>query len=628
MNAHPAAQHRKKACKKAFRKTSGTKPAYAPLQFGQNEAVFSTFFSNPPEVSFAPQQATPREERISMPEKLGTLLVNKNIISAEQLKKAIAKQKDSGEQLSSALIELGFIQEEGLLSFLSSHYEIPPLNLHNYTITAEVVNLIPADLAYKYRIFPLSRRGTTLVIAMADPSNIFAIDDIKFLTGYRIEVCAATETTIRKLLDEQYGTPALSGAASTPRGSEGDAFAEEGSPVRLNEPASSPGEAPVITLVNRMLSDAIKKGASDIHIEPYEKALRIRFRIDGLLYDTMHPPVQFKNSITSRIKIMSKLDIAERRLPQDGRIKVTLDKGKHIDVRVSVLPTIAGEKVVLRLLDRSALQLDMSRLGFEAEALGHFQEALRYPFGMVLVTGPTGSGKTTTLYSALNTLNTIAENISTVEDPVEYNLAGVNQVQIHEEIGLTFATVLRALLRQDPDVILVGEIRDHTTAEIAIKAALTGHLVLSTLHTNDAPSAVTRLVQMGIEPYLISSSLVLIVAQRLVRKICPACKTLTALPGHIFTHLAVRPEDCDSSSLYRGAGCAHCNNTGFKGRVAIYELMLVNDRIKQFILKGASSGELKGEAVRLGMSTLKSSAIKKMQQGITTMEEVLRVTHG
>jgi type IV pilus assembly protein PilB len=562
-----------------------------------------------------------------MPEKLGPLLVNKNIISAEQLQKAIEKQKDSGEQLASALVQLGFVKEEGLLSFLSRHYEIPSLNLHNYTLKPEVIKLIPPDLAYKYLIFPLSLRGTTLLIAMADPSNIFAIDDVKFLTGYRIEVCAATETTIRKLLDEQYDLPARSGETPVLWGSEGIDFSKEGKTIDANERTSSCGAAPVITLVNEMLRDAIKMGASDIHIEPYEKALRIRFRIDGVLYHTMNPPIHFKNTITSRIKIMAKLDIAERRLPQDGRIQVTRENGEKVDFRVSVLPTIFGEKVVLRLLDKSHLQLDMTKLGFEADELKHFQQVIHYPFGMVLVTGPTGSGKTTTLYSALNALNRVSENISTVEDPVEYNLAGVNQVQIHEEIGLTFATVLRALLRQDPDIILVGEIRDYTTAEIAIKAALTGHLVLSTLHTNDAPSAVNRLVQMGIEPYLISSSLMLIVAQRLVRKICPACKTLMTIPDHACTQLAIGPEDYDSTFPYRGTGCANCNNSGFKGRIAIYELMLLNNQIKQFILKGVSSGDLKKEAIKSGMSTLKTSAIKKMKQGLTTPEEVLRITH-
>ncbi len=562
-----------------------------------------------------------------MPEKLGPLLVNKNIISEEQLQKAIEKQKDSGEQLASALVQLGFIKEESLLSFLSRHYEIPSLNLHNYTLNPDVIKLIPADLAYKYLIFPLALRGTTLVIAMADPSNIFAIDDVKFLTGYRIEVSAATETTIRKLLDEQYGLPARSGSPPSPRGNDAVDLSEEGKPIEVNNRTASCGASPVITLVNQMLCDAIKKGASDIHIEPYEKSLRIRFRIDGVLYDTMNPPLHFKNTITSRIKIMSKLDIAERRLPQDGRINVTMENGKRVDLRVSVLPTIFGEKVVLRLLDKSHLQLDMTKLGFEADELKHFQQVIHYPFGMVLVTGPTGSGKTTTLYSALNALNRTSENISTVEDPVEYNLPGVNQVQIHEEIGLTFATVLRALLRQDPDIILVGEIRDYTTAEIAVKAALTGHLVLSTLHTNDAPSAINRLVQMGIEPYLISSSLMLIVAQRLLRKICPACKTLTSIPEHTYPQLAIRPEDYCGTSLYRGAGCTICNNTGFKGRIAIYELMLLNDRIKQCILKGVSSGDLKKEAVKSGMSTLKTSAIKKMKQGLTTPEEVLRITH-
>ncbi len=561
-----------------------------------------------------------------MPEKLGRLLVSKKIISEPQLQKALEKQKSSGDRLGSILVNLGFIKEDTLLSFLSGQYGIPSINLCEFNINPDLIKLIPADLAYKYLAFPLSLRGTTLVIAMADPSNIFAVDDIKFLTGFRIEALAAAESVIKEALTEYYNTStSLSELVSNMDGG-GVEFIEEGDEIDISELKSASEEAPVIKLVNGMLSDAIKKGASDIHVEPYEKVFRIRFRIDGVLYDAMNPSLKFKNAIISRLKIMSKLDIAERRLPQDGRIKIKTERDREVDFRVSVLPTLFGEKVVLRLLDKSSLQLDMKKLGFEKDDLNNFQKGITQPFGMVLVTGPTGSGKTTTLYSALNELNKTSKNISTVEDPVEYNLMGVNQVQIHEEIGLTFANTLRAFLRQDPDIILVGEIRDFETAEIAVKAALTGHLVLSTLHTNDAPSTVNRLLNMGIEPFLISSSVILILAQRLVRKICPECKTPVTLPGQAFIDLGVKPEEFQNIPLYKGTGCKNCSNTGFKGRIAIYEVMPLNENLKEFILKGASSTDLKKEAIRSDMSTLRNSAINKMKQGLTTVEEVLRIT--
>ena len=561
-----------------------------------------------------------------MPEKLGRLLVSKKIISEPQLQKALEKQKSSGDRLGSILVNLGFIKEDTLLSFLSGQYGIPSINLCEFNINPDLIKLIPADLAYKYLAFPLSLRGTTLVIAMADPSNIFAVDDIKFLTGFRIEALAAAESAIKEALTEYYNTStSLSELVSNMDGG-GVEFIEEGDEIDISELKSASEEAPVIKLVNGMLSDAIKKGASDIHVEPYEKVFRIRFRIDGVLYDVMNPSLKFKNAIISRLKIMSKLDIAERRLPQDGRIKIKTERDREVDFRVSVLPTLFGEKVVLRLLDKSSLQLDMKKLGFEKDDLNNFQKGITQPFGMVLVTGPTGSGKTTTLYSALNELNKTSKNISTVEDPVEYNLMGVNQVQIHEEIGLTFANTLRAFLRQDPDIILVGEIRDFETAEIAVKAALTGHLVLSTLHTNDAPSTVNRLLNMGIEPFLISSSVILILAQRLVRKICPECKTPVTLPEQAFIDLGVKPEEFQNIPLYKGTGCKNCSNTGFKGRIAIYEVMPLNENLKELILKGASSTDLKKEAIRSDMSTLRNSAINKMKQGLTTVEEVLRIT--
>jgi type IV pilus assembly protein PilB len=561
-----------------------------------------------------------------MAEKLGTLLVNKKIISEQQLQKALEEQKSSGERLGSVLVKLGFIQEDALLSFLSSQYGIPSIDLCEFNINPELLKLIPADLARKYLVFPLSQRGTTLIIAMADPSNIFAIDDIKFLTGYRVEALAAAESAIKEVLDEYYDTSASLSELVSHMDGEGVEFIEDGEQIDVTELKSASEEAPVIKLVNGMISDAIKKGASDIHVEPYEKVFRIRFRIDGVLYDTMNPPIKFKNAIISRLKIMSKLDIAERRLPQDGRIKIKLDRDRDVDLRVSVLPTLFGEKVVLRLLDKSSLQLDMTKLGFEEDDLEKFHHAINQPFGMVLVTGPTGSGKTTTLYSALSELNKISTNISTAEDPVEYNLMGINQVQIHEEIGLTFANALRAFLRQDPDIILVGEVRDYETAEIAIKSALTGHLVLSTIHTNDAPSTINRLLNMGVEPFLISSSVILVIAQRLVRMVCPECKTSVTLPEQAFIDLGVKPEEFHNIPLYKGTGCKSCSNTGYKGRIAIYEIMPVNENLKELILRGASTTELKKEAVATGMSTLRKSAIKKMKQGLTTVEEVLRIT--
>lgn len=557
---------------------------------------------------------------------LGRLLVSKKIITEQQLQKALAEQKSSGERLGSTLIKLGFIKEDSLLSFLSHQYGIPSINLREFNINPDLTRLIPADLARKYLVFPLTLKGNTLVIAMADPSNIFAIDDIKFLTGYRIEALAAVESAVKDALNEYYDTATSLSELVSHMDDEAVEFLAEGDEINISELKSASEEAPVIKLVNGMLSDAIKRGASDIHVEPYEKVFRIRFRVDGVLYDVMTPSLKYKNSIISRIKIMSNLDIAERRLPQDGRIKIRTDKNREVDFRVSVLPTLFGEKVVLRLLDRSNLQLDMTKLGFEEDDLKNFQKAIDQPFGMVLVTGPTGSGKTTTLYSALSELNKVSENISTAEDPVEYNLMGINQVQIHEEIGLTFANTLRAFLRQDPDIILVGEIRDYETAEIAIKSALTGHLVLSTLHTNDAPSSVNRLLNMGIEPFLISSSVILMLAQRLIRKICPECRTPITLTKQAFTKLGLKSEEFHTTTLSKGAGCRNCSNTGYKGRMAIYEVMPINENLKELILKGASSTELKKEAVKSGMSTLRASAIKKMKQGLTSVEEVLRIT--
>lgn len=564
-----------------------------------------------------------------MPEKLGELLVKNNLITSQQLGKALEDQKASGGRLGDSLIKLGLVQEGELVGFLSKQYGMPSINLSEIKISPDVIKIIPNDVAIKYQVIPVSLRNSTLIVAMVDPSNIFAIDDIKFLTGYRIEPMVASESSMAQSLDTYYGT--TKGLTTLLQGIEAEELqiAGEEDSVDMSNLQKASEDAPVVKLVNAIFTDAVKKRASDIHVEPYEKFLRIRFRVDGILYEIMRPPLKMKNAVVSRLKIMARLDIAERRLPQDGRIKLKMAKGEEMDVRVSILPTLFGEKVVLRLLDKSNLQLDMTKLGFEESQLNDFKEAIYKPYGMVLVTGPTGSGKTTTLYSALSDLNKITDNISTAEDPVEFNLPGVNQVQIHEEIGLTFANVLRSFLRQDPDIILVGEIRDFETAEIGIKAALTGHLVLSTLHTNDAPSTINRLLNMGIEPFLVSSATNLIVAQRLVRKTCAECKAPVTISAESFAKLGIPPEEYEqykNITFYKGTGCDACNNTGYKGRIALYEVAAVTDPIKELILQGASTLEIKREAIRQGMRTLRRSGITKLLEGVTSLEEVLKTT--
>ena len=564
-----------------------------------------------------------------MPEKLGELLVRNSVISNQQLAKALEDQKASGGRLGESLIKLGFIKEIDLVSFLSKQYGMPSVNLTEIAILPEVIKIIPTDVAIKYQVIPVSLKDTTLIVAMVDPSNIFAIDDIKFLTGYRIEALVAPESSMKQALDMHYGTTKGLDTLLEGMETEGVEYVGEEETVNISNLKEASEDAPVIRLVNAILTDAIKKRASDIHVEPYEKSFRIRFRMDGTLYEMMRPPLKMKNAMISRLKIMARLDIAERRLPQDGRIKLKMGKDTEMDFRVSVLPTLFGEKVVLRLLDKSNLQLDMTKLGFMDQQLGHFREAIYRPFGIVLVTGPTGSGKTTTLYSALSELNKTTENISTAEDPVEFNLAGINQVQIHEEIGLTFANALRSFLRQDPDIILVGEIRDFETAEIAIKAALTGHLVLSTLHTNDAPSTVNRLLNMGIEPFLVSSATNLILAQRLVRKICQECKEPVTISPESFVKLGVQKEEYEQYkdiTFYKGKGCDICNNTGYKGRLALYEVMPISEPIKELILQGASAIDIKREAIHQGLQTLRRSGISKLLGGVTSLEEVLKTT--
>jgi type IV pilus assembly protein PilB len=573
-----------------------------------------------------------------MPGRLGELLVRENLITLQQLKAAQEEQRKSGGRLGYNLTRLGYIEENELTQFLSKQYGVPAINLSEFEIDAEVIRLVPEDVAEKHQVIPVNRAGASLIVAMADPSNIFAIDDLKFLTGYNIEVVVASDGAIKDAIEKYYRGGGGQGGGGAQAGElnydeimgefdedEIDVAGDEEN-VNVIDLERSAEDAPVVKLVNLILIDAIKKGASDIHIEPYEKDLRVRYRIDGVLYEMMKPPVKLKNAITSRIKIMSKLDIAERRLPQDGRIKLKLGKGREMDYRVSCLPCLFGEKIVLRLLDKGNLQLDMTKLGFEPAPLKDFKNAINRPYGMCLVTGPTGSGKTTTLYSALSELNKSTVNISTAEDPVEYNLHGINQVQMQEDIGLNFASGLRSFLRQDPDIIMVGEIRDFETAEIAIKAALTGHMVLSTLHTNDAPSTVSRLLNMGIEPFLVTASLNLILAQRLARKICQECTVAADLPETALVEVQVSQQDIGTFQPMKGAGCDTCSGTGYKGRIALYEVMVFQDELKEFVINGASAAELKAEAIRLGMQTLRRSAINKLKEGVTTSEEVTRVS--
>jgi type IV pilus assembly protein PilB len=564
--------------------------------------------------------------------KLGQLLVHNKLITEEQLKKAIDLQKKDSGRIGSNLIKLGFLNEEELVAFLSKQYGVPAINLSDYVIDSSVTKFIPNEVAQKYQIIPVARVGATLTIAMVDPSNVFAIDDVKFMTGYNVEPVVAAETAIKDAITEHYGqSDAIQTVMDDLKKSDTDVLdlvqEAEDEDIDIADLKEAVEEAPVVKLVNLILGEAIGKGASDVHLEPYEKSFRVRYRIDGVLYDIMQPPMKLRAALSSRIKIMSELDIAERRLPQDGRIKLKA-RGRSVDLRVSTLPTLFGEKIVMRILDKSSLVLDLTKLGFEQKAMQDFEESISSPFGMVLVTGPTGSGKTTTLYSALTTINTIDVNIMTSEDPVEYNLPGINQVQVKEEIGLTFAAALRSFLRQDPDIIMVGEIRDFETAEIAVKAALTGHLVLSTLHTNDAPSTISRLLNMGIEPFLVSASVLLILAQRLARKVCSQCKEEEIVPVPALVKVGFSEEEARTMKCYKGKGCKTCNDTGYKGRVALYEVMPVKDELKELILEGAASTEIKKAAVRLGMKTLRMSGLTKVREGITTVEEILRVTFG
>jgi type IV pilus assembly protein PilB len=584
--------------------------------------------------------------------RIGELLLKEKRITPEQLQEALNYQRQNGGKLGFNLIKLGFVKDDEITALLSKQYGVPSIALGQFDVDANVVKLVPSETALKYQIIPLSRSGATLTIAMTDPTNVFAMDDIKFMTGYNVEPVVASETAVVDAITKYYGktgtTNGNGGGYTAPSGPSalevaskalddmpvlsdtGDVeVLEEFEEISAEALAKQGEEAPVIKLVNVILMSAIQKGASDIHIEPYEKELRVRYRIDGILYNIMQPSMKYRDAITSRIKIMSKLDIAEKRLPQDGRIKIRFQDGgemRDIDFRVSCLPTLFGEKIVMRLLDKTKLMLDMTKLGFESESLQRFEHAISKPWGMVLVTGPTGSGKTNTLYSSIARINTVETNIMTAEDPVEFNLMGVNQVQVRENIGLNFAAALRSFLRQDPNIILVGEIRDFETAEIAVKAALTGHLVLSTLHTNDAPSTINRLMNMGIEPFLVASSLNLVCAQRLVRRICKNCTEPDPTPPPALMQAGFSAEDAKKVVPNRGKGCDKCNNTGYKGRVGLYEVMEITEEIRELVLVGASALELRRKAVEEGMLTLRVSGLRKVKDGVTTIEEIVRET--
>jgi type IV pilus assembly protein PilB len=566
--------------------------------------------------------------------RFGEFLIKSGRISQEQLQEALAIQQDQGGRLGAVLVKLGHIQEPELVELLSRHFGVPSVDLNGVEVDETILKIIPADIARKYTILPVSKAGATVTLAMIDPTNMFAMDDVKFMTGYRVEPVVASEGQIKSAIDLHYGTSHALELKKVMEEVTEDAetaleVLDEEEDLDLVTLEQESETAPVVKLVNIVMTDAIKRGASDIHLEPYEKDYRVRYRLDGVLYEMMHPPLKLKEAITSRIKIMARLDIAEKRLPQDGRIKIkTRIEGrvKDLDFRVSVIPTIFGEKIVMRLLDKDKLMLDMTKLGFEADSLRRFENAIFKPYGMVLVTGPTGSGKTNTLYSALSRLNTQEVNIMTAEDPVEFNIEGLNQVQMQERIGLNFASALRSFLRQDPNIVLVGEIRDFETAEVAIKAAMTGHLVLSTLHTNDAPSSINRLMNMGIEPFLVATSVHVIVAQRLVRRICTFCKEPLEVPVAALVDLGFSEQEAKTLKLFRGKGCDRCSNTGYKGRVALYEVMECGDDTRELILSGASAIELRQHAIDNGMTTLRGSGRQKIRDGVTTVEEVMRET--
>jgi type IV pilus assembly protein PilB len=552
-------------------------------------------------------------------DKIANQLVESSLISQQQLELALTEQTKSGGSLGYNLVKTGAISEKAFAEFLSQTYNAPAVDLDELEADEHSIELIPPEVATKFQVVPIKREGRILTVAMANPDNIFAIDDIKFITGLEVRPVVATETAIKRAIDRFYES--ADSLAEVMKDMQEDFEIVEEMDEDAGAAEAMSEDAPVVKLVNSLIADAVNKGASDIHVEPFEKKLRVRYRIDGVLHEMMSPPYKMKGAVTSRLKIMAELDIAEKRVPQDGRIKIRIG-AKKIDLRVSSLPTIFGEKIVMRILDKTNLQIDLTKLGFHPEALQKLVKGIEMPYGMVLVTGPTGSGKTTTLYSALNKINLPEYNIMTAEDPVEYNIDGINQVMMHEEIGLTFAAALKAFLRQDPNIVMVGEIRDLETAGIAVKAALTGHLVLSTLHTNDAPSTINRMIDMGIEPFLVASSVNVIMAQRLVRRLCAKCKTKEKIHPEALRELGVTSDDV--FDIYKPVGCGACSSTGYSGRTGIYEVMPISEAIREMILNRASSTEIKGQAVREGMTTLRGDGILKLKAGVTSLQEILR----
>jgi type IV pilus assembly protein PilB len=570
-----------------------------------------------------------------MASNLGELLLREKIINADQLKSALDFQKKNSLPMGTSLVTLGFISEEEIAQALSRQLGYPYIDLDQFEVYAEVINLIPADVSKKHMVMPIHRIRSFLTLAMVDPTDLEIIEDIRFRTGLSIQPVIASESGVMNAINKYYGSADALRVKKIVEeielASDGRInIVEEGDNVDLEEMETASDEAPIITLVNTTFVDAIKKGASDVHFEPYEKEFRIRYRIDGDLYEQVNLPLKFRSPVLSRVKILSNMDIAEKRLPQDGRIKmrVKLENGKRkeVDMRVSSVPTLFGEKIVARILDKEMLKLDMTQLGFEEESLAHFQAAIERPWGIVLVTGPTGSGKTNTLYSAVSALNTMDTNIMTAEDPVEFYIPGINQVQVKEEIGLTFASCLRSFLRQDPDIMLVGEMRDFETVDIAIKAALTGHLVFSTVHTNDAASTIIRLVNMNVEPFLIADSVILIAAQRLIRKVCKKCAQPHKVPEKALLDMGFEKDEFRDLNILKPKGCEACNNTGYKGRIALYEVMPINDDIREMILNRVQSRDVKKKAIEQGMITLRRSGLIKIKNGITSVEEVLRET--
>lgn len=567
---------------------------------------------------------------------LGELLLREKLLNSEQLRTALDYQKKNEVAMGTAIVSLGLLSEEDMAQALSRQLGYPYINLDQFEVYPDVINLIPVEIAQKYLIMPIHRIRSFLTLAMVDPTDLDVIEDIRFRTGLSIQPVIASESGITNAIKKYYGSSdslrvkQIVDEIEQAEDASVNIIEEDEEDYDIEELARSTEEAPIITLVNTVFIDSIKKGASDVHFEPYEKAFRVRYRLDGTMYEMMNLALKFKNPVISRVKILSNMDIAEKRLPQDGRIKmrVKMESGtrKEVDMRVSSVPTIFGEKIVVRILDKENLHLDLEKLGFEKESMELFQKHIVRPWGIILVTGPTGSGKTNTLYSAISSINSIEKNIMTAEDPVEFYIQGINQINIRDEIGLSFSSVLRSFLRQDPDIMLVGEMRDYETVDIAIKAALTGHLVFSTVHTNDAASTVTRLVNMNVEPFLVADSVVLIVAQRLIRRLCKKCRVKHNLTVEALMDIGYTKEEAGKVKVYKPGGCSLCHNTGYKGRTGLFEVMEVSDEIKDLVLAKSHSKEIKKKAIEQGMITLRRSGLAKIREGITSVEEVLRET--